>query len=589
MARSANRTGLRAVLAFAKPGLRRLRHTARRTVMAWRAWYKARAVRLAELARHADPTATPDFVVLCGSDGADGALACVRSILAGALPPGRIVVVASAPMDIAYESLAYESPADGGLLEAVRRAVESCPRRQVVVCDAAATFAPEALLWLATVAKQHPHLKALYADHEITAGSRARRRRRGVHSKPSFSWIYLLARDFVWPFVMYDRDTLVKALPALQSRPPLWRSTRGLLYALALEITSGSERSEIVHVPHPLAAAADDRAIDGEELADICRAAIAGRGATATVTPTPGEPRVRQLRLVPPAAPHVSIIIPTKNGADLIERCVSSLRSTAGYEHYDILVIDHESDETRLRDYLAAESRAGSLRVMPYAGPFNFAAMNNLAVKQVAGELLLFLNNDVENFSAGWLAALVATLSLDSRLAAVGALLFFPEGTVQHAGVVLTPKRQCQHVYHGLPPSAAGYRGRLRSLQEYLAVTGAVMLVRRDAFDQIGGFDERFPNDYNDVDFCLRLRQAGYGIAFNPLASATHWESYTRTAREAGKDLFLTRWNHLFPHDPFHHAGMGAVGFWPASDVRLARALSRLALAEAVGNLCDGR
>ena len=167
---------------------------------------------------------------------------------------------------------------------------------------------------------------------------------------------------------------------------------------------------------------------------------------------------------------------------------------------------------------------------------------------------------------------------IDARVAAVGSLLYFPDGAIQHAGVVLNTKRLCEHVYHGAAADARGYRGRLRSIQEYSAVTAALLLVRRDAFERIGGFDEHFPNDYNDIDLCLRFREAGFGIAYSPHASATHWESRTRTAKETGKDLFVERWKSFFPCDPFHHAGMNVEGTWVGPSILAARARSRLEL-----------
>mgnify|MGYP003338110835 CR=1 FL=1 len=175
---------------------------------------------------------------------------------------------------------------------------------------------------------------------------------------------------------------------------------------------------------------------------------------------------------------------------ELVEKCIADLRATAAYEPYEIVVIDHESDEPRLREYLASESVAGRLRVFPYRGPFNYAAMNNAAIRHTDGDFVLLLNNDVDGFSPGWLDQLVATMELDRRIAAVGALLHYPDGSIQHAGVILTPKRPCIAAHAGLPHDALGYQGRIRSLQEFSAVTAACMLVRRSAFEEVSGFDE---------------------------------------------------------------------------------------------------
>lgn len=596
MARKLAPTGILAVSASAERYLRRLRRKFRHAVAAWRMSRQARSISLAELVKLAGPISSPDFLVVGTTDGPVGVrecLGCLRSIATGALPPRRVTLVA--PKGVveqartavtaaatAYqrisEGLFFECNDGGGLLDAFERGLRSGESGKVIVCEAAASFAPEASLWLAVGAARHPACKVLYADHELTDCTGAAGHTVGIHHKPAFSRLYLLARDFLDPFALYDRDALVAATAAMRYRPKAFRSSRGLLYALALEATHGRNRNEVVHLPYPLTSRPEDTSLDADELRAVCAADLAARGVEAEVSVTPGAPQVRQFDLRPASTPHVSIIIPTKNGADLVEQCISSLRATAGYENYDITVIDHESDEEQLLRYLAAESEAERLRVLPYAGPFNFATMNNAAVKTTRGELLLFLNNDIDAFSARWLAQMVATLALDSQLAAVGALLYFPDGAIQHAGVMLNTKRLCEHVSHGAPPDAMGYQGRLRSIQEYSAVTAALLLVRREAFERIHGFDERFPNDYNDIDLCLRLREAGFGIAYSPHVSATHWESRTRTAREAGKDLFVERWKSFFPCDPFQHAGMSTDGVWVAPAILAARARSRLEL-----------
>lgn len=596
MARKESPTGIRAVFAGCERRMRRLRRKLRHAIAAWRISRKARKVSLADLANAAGPVEATDFLVVSTTEGADAAgecLACVRSILAGAIAPETITVVAPAKIvdgvrdtmaadasrgTVKPSRIVFERIYSGYLLEALERGLGSAVGGKVVICNAAARFAPDASLWLAAAAARFPGCKALYADHELVSGTGSAGRAVGIHHKPAFSWLYLLARDFVEPFMMYDRQTAAAAVAELRKRSPGCRSARGLLYAVALEATHGLARQEVVHLPHPLAARREDSSLDAEELVAICAADLAARGVAADVAAMPGEPEVRNFNLRPVAMPHVSIIIPTKNGADLVEQCISSLRATAGYPNYDITVIDHESDEEKLLRYLAAESAAGRVRVMPYAGPFNFATMNNAAVRETRGELLLFLNNDIDAFSQGWLAQLVATLAIDARVAAVGSLLYFPDGAIQHAGVVLNTKRLCEHVYHGAAADARGYRGRLRSIQEYSAVTAALLLVRRDAFERIGGFDEHFPNDYNDIDLCLRFREAGFGIAYSPHASATHWESRTRTAKETGKDLFVERWKSFFPCDPFHHAGMNVEGTWVGPSILAARARSRLEL-----------
>lgn len=263
-----------------------------------------------------------------------------------------------------------------------------------------------------------------------------------------------------------------------------------------------------------------------------------------------------------------------------MKSCVTDIRERAGYVAYDITVIDHASDEPALLDFLGRESDANRLQVFPHRGPFNFAAMNNAAVRSTSGSLLLFLNNDVDSFSPRWLEQMTATFELDDRIGAVGALLHYPEGDIQHAGVVLNAKRLCQHAHYNWPPDSLGYQGRIRQLQEFSAVTAACMLVRREAFEAVGGFDEQFPDDYNDIDLCLRLRSAGFAIVYQPQVQATHWEGRTRTAKETAKDVFVARWQHAFSCDPFYHPHLAATDFRPDGLGRFWRQRKAVALAD---------
>ena len=185
---------------------------------------------------------------------------------------------------------------------------------------------------------------------------------------------------------------------------------------------------------------------------------------------------------------------------------------------------------------------------------------------------------DVDGFSPRWLEQLVATFELDDRIAAVGALLHYPEGDIQHAGVVLNAKRLCQHAHYNWPADALGYRGRIRRLQEFSAVTAALMLVRRDAFEAVGGFDEQFPDDYNDIDLCLRLRTAGFAIVYQPHVRATHWEGRTRTAKETAKGVFVSRWRRAFSADPFYHPHLAQTDFRPDGLERFWRQRKAVAL-----------
>jgi O-antigen biosynthesis protein len=463
-------------------------------------------------------------------------------------------------------------------LDCMRRGLHAGTSPLVAVCDPSAVWEDDAAVWVALAFARQPRAKALFADHAEDGIA--------IH-KPDFSWTYLLARDFVAPVVVYDRRLLAAAVERLGrlERQPL--TAAAAAYAIALEALHGLDPAEILHVRHPLWLTAASGAAGESQAgkADVAREALGRRGVVARVSSRSDDPAIHDIVFTRTRSPQVSIVIPTKNAGELVEKCIADLRATAAYEPYEIVVIDHESDEPRLREYLARESTAGRLSVFSYRGPFNYAAMNNAAIKQCDGDLVLLLNNDVDGFAPAWLDQMVATLELDERIAAVGALLRYPDGAIQHAGVILTPKRPCIAAHAGLPVDALGYQGRIRSLQEFSAVTAAFMLVRRSAFDAVGGFDEVFPDDYNDIDLCLRLRQAGYKIVYNPQVQASHWESRSRRPKETAKELYLARWREYFPRDPFYSPHLSMKEFRPDELAPLWRERKRVALRAAAERL----
>jgi len=245
---------------------------------------------------------------------------------------------------------------------------------------------------------------------------------------------------------------------------------------------------------------------------------------------------------VDPAA-TVSVIIPFRDQATLTRACVESLERNPGHRVHEVVLVDNGSTEPEthvLRRLLEQKSRT---RVVDFPEPFNWAAINNAAAAVCTGDLLLFLNNDIEAKSDGWLRALVEQAQRPD-VGAAGARLVYGDGSLQHIGVVLGIQGLAAHLFAGMPPGMTGYLGWDRVIRSWTAVTGACMLVRRQVFDELGGFDEGYPVAFNDVDFCLRLGSAGYRVVSTPYAELTHFESVSRGFSGYGRDLqrFLARW-----------------------------------------------
>lgn len=268
---------------------------------------------------------------------------------------------------------------------------------------------------------------------------------------------------------------------------------------------------------------------------------------------------------VPDAADSVSVsvVVPTRNRVDLLRSCIEGLART-DYPLLDVLVVDNDSDDPETLAYLMQIQQSPGLpcRVLRHAGAFNFSALNNRAVREARGEVLCLLNNDIEVTDPGWLAVMVRQ-ALRDDVGAVGARLLYPDGRIQHAGVVVGVGGGAGHAHRFVSPADAGYFRRHELPQFVSAVTAACLVVKRDRYLAVGGLDEEsFAVSFNDVDLCLRLNQGGWQSLYEPRATLIHHESVSRghdrdpigAQRLAGELAALKRaWGTDDIVDPFHH------------------------------------
>jgi len=268
--------------------------------------------------------------------------------------------------------------------------------------------------------------------------------------------------------------------------------------------------------------------------------------------------------LLPESPPLVSIIIPTHNGHDILKRCLDSITGYTKYQNVEIIVVDNGSNEPESLAYLKALGNQRRTKVLIYDKPFNYSAINNFAARQAQGELLCFMNNDVEVSSADWLGQMLAH-TLQPQVGAVGAMLYYPDQTIQHAGIAVgvSPGGAggvAANAFCGLPRGFQGQGGRLQFSQRVSAVTGACLLVRQQVFEEVGGFDqENLPITFNDVDLCLRLEEMGMITVFTPWAELYHHESKSRGMDDSsdkqvrfGKEVLYMRqrWGDRLTYDP---------------------------------------
>ncbi|GAI44454.1 unnamed protein product, partial [marine sediment metagenome] len=249
----------------------------------------------------------------------------------------------------------------------------------------------------------------------------------------------------------------------------------------------------------------------------------------------------------------------TRNRLNLLQQCIDSIVAKTEYANYEIIIVDNNSDDEDTLKYLDTISREKRIRVIRDMRPFNYSALNNGAVQEAKGEFVGLINNDIEVISANWLSEMVSIAS-QPGVGAVGARLWYPDDTLQHGGVILGLLGAAGHAHKGLPRGAPGYFGRAQLTQTLSAVTAACLIVRKDIFTQVGGLDEEnLKVAFNDIDFCIRVRQAGYRNVWTPFAELYHHESASRGTEDTPEkqarflrevNFLKERWGRVLREDP---------------------------------------
>ncbi len=295
-------------------------------------------------------------------------------------------------------------------------------------------------------------------------------------------------------------------------------------------------------------------------------------GLNASVEPGLAENTLR-VRYQLTEHPRISIIIPTRDQGKVLKRCIDSIQSLSTYPNYEIVVVNNGSHEPSTLEYfeqLRDQSPAQpGVQILDYPAEFNFSAINNFAVAHTTGELILLLNDDTEVITPQWLEAMVEH-AVRPEVGAVGARLLYPNNTLQHAGVILGlghiadyPHGVAGHSHKYLSAEQSGYFSRAVAIQNFSAVTAACLMTRREVFSQVGGLDsENLTVAFNDIDFCLKIREAGYLIVWTPYAELTHYESLSRGTEDSTPEkqarfqrelgYMLRRWSHRLANDPYY-------------------------------------
>jgi GT2 family glycosyltransferase/2-polyprenyl-3-methyl-5-hydroxy-6-metoxy-1,4-benzoquinol methylase len=438
-----------------------------------------------------------------------------------------------------------------GISAASNRALALATGDFVGLLDHDDEISSNALLEVVRLLQQHPDADMVYSDEDKLDSDG---KRRDPFFKPDWSPEYFLSCMYTCHFAVY-RKTLLDEIGGFR------RGFEGSQdYDLVLRLTE--KTSNIYHIPKilyhwrmapgsvasvseskPYAYIAAKRAISEH---------LQRRKISAQVLDGNWLGHYRLRFAIDPSA-RVSIIIPSRDKVELLRACIHSIDSKSTFRNYEILIVDNNSSDPVALKYLSSTPH----RVVPFREPFSFSRMMNFAAREAQGNYLLLLNNDTQVITPEWMEIMLGYCQ-QKEIGAVGAKLLFPSGKIQHSGVVLGIGGVAGHALKGFPSDTRHQFGLPGNARNYSAVTAACMLVRKAVFEEVGGFDEELAIAYNDVDFCLRVRQAGYRIVCAPDAQLYHYESASRgyPKYEREYDLMKERWGEALRQDPYYNPNL---------------------------------
>ncbi len=420
--------------------------------------------------------------------------------------------------------------------------------------------------WLAVVtlySNERPEWQLIYCDEDRIDESGTRF---APIFKPDFNLDLLRSMPYQGDCIFVRRVAL-DALPEVRLLGP------AAAYNLSLSVLDQCGEAALGHIPEILyhrSVRMEHRvSVEAEERAGMraLRAHLRRSGVDAAVQQG-FLPRTYRVTCNLPGKPAVSIVIPTRDRLDLLAPCVESLLQKTEYSNYEVIIVDNNSEVAETLAYLESLPQAslGRVRVLHYPHAFNYSAINNFAAREARGEFLLLLNNDTQIIQGQWLERMLMH-GMRPEVGVVGARLIFPDGRLQHAGVIVGLSGVADHPHLGLPMQAPGYMGRAQVDQDLSAVTAACLLIRKSLFLEVRGFDEeRFPVLFNDVDLCLKVRKRGLKVVWTPYATVVHHGSVSQNSEKAGEkkigrilreqSAMVERWIGTMAEDPAYNRNL---------------------------------
>ena len=457
---------------------------------------------------------------------------------------------------------------NGGISANSNAALDMAGGNYIGLLDHDDLLHPAALYEMAcAIEKDRPDL--LYTD-EVVFQRRMKDADR-FHFKPDYSPDTLRGNNYICHFQVFSRELLGKLKEGFRSA---YDGSQD--YDLTLRLTEKAER--IVHIPKalyywrdhsgsvasgveakPYTVEAGRRAIEDH----LRRIGLAGEVQNAAF------PSTYRVKYQIHGEPKISIVIPNKDHAEDLRKCIDSIREKSTWKNWEIIIVENNSEEEEtFQTYQMLEKTDARIRTVRWKGAFNFSTVCNYGVSFASGEYILLLNNDTEVITPAWMEEMLM-FAQRPDVGAVGSMLYYPDDTVQHAGVILgIGMAAAGHAHLGFPRGNSGYYARMSVACNLSAVTGACMMVPRNVYEEVGGLDEHFRVALNDIDFCLRIREKGYLIVFTPFAELYHYESRTRGTDldhnsenrkrfEAEAAQFKARWADVLDRgDPYYNPNL---------------------------------
>ncbi|EEY46436.1 glycosyltransferase [Vibrio mimicus] len=460
-----------------------------------------------------------------------------------------------------------EREQNGHISEATNSALDVATGAYVALMDHDDILPNDALYWVAETILANPDVALIYSDEDkITADGQTRY---DPNFKSQWNPELLLSQNCISHLGVYRTD-LAKEIGGFR------KGFEGAQdWDFALRFSEKVKPEQIIHIPRILyhwRAIEGSTAIDGDEKPYALFAGLKAvrehckrMSINAEVVEHPERHYARVKYNIPKPMPLVSMIIPTRNGQEVLSVCIDSILGKTTYPNYEIIIVDNGSDCPETLAYLdKLEQKHPNVVVMRDESPFNYSALNNKAAAIAKGEVLALVNNDVEVITPDWLTEMVGHV-IQAQNGAVGARLWYPDNTLQHGGVIFVGG-VAGHAHKHLPKGMPGYACRAIVAQNYSAVTAACLVVRKAVFEQVGGLNETdLTVAFNDIDFCLKVQEAGYFNVWTPYAELYHYESKTRgfedtpekQARFAKEVAYMrSRWGNQLDADPFYNPNL---------------------------------